>query len=95
VGNFDGTLDDIIVDVDTGDILYIVVNTTLDDGERWIPIPLRFFQWDADNSALLLNVNPATISDAPFFLEDEFPDTTVDDWNSEWDTFWQNSGTTP
>ncbi len=95
VGNFDGTLDDIIVDVDTGDILYIVVNTTLDDGERWIPIPLSFFQWDADNSALLLNVNPATISDAPFFLEDEFPDTTVDGWNSAWDTFWQNSGTTP
>lgn len=91
VGNFNGTVDDVIIDIDTGDILYLVVNTTLDDGERWIPVPLSFFQWDADSSALLLNVNPATISDAPFFLEGQFPDTTIDGWNSEWDAFWQNN----
>ena len=91
VGNFSGTIEDMIVDTDTGDILYIVVNTTLDDGERWIPVPLSFFQWDADNATALLNVNPATLRDAPFFMDGEFPDTTVDDWDSEWDAFWQNN----
>lgn len=88
VGNFNGTVDDVIVDIDTGDILYVVVNTTLDDGERWIPIPLNFFQWDAENSTILLNVNPAQLRDAPFFAEGEFPDTSVVGWNSEIDTFW-------
>jgi sporulation protein YlmC with PRC-barrel domain len=88
VGNFNGTIDDVIVEIDTGDILYVIVNTTLDDGERWIPIPLSFFQWDADNSTILLNVNPAQLRDAPFFTEGEFPDTTVEGWNSEIDTFW-------
>jgi len=88
VGNFNGTVDDVIVDIGTGAILYIIVNTTLDDGERWIPIPLSFFQWDADNSTILLNVNPAQLRDAPFFAEGEFPDTTVEGWNSEIDTFW-------
>jgi sporulation protein YlmC with PRC-barrel domain len=88
VGNFNGSVDDVIVDIDTGDILYVIVNTTLDDGERWIPIPLSFFQWDADNSTILLNVNPAQLRDAPFFTEGEFPDTTVEGWNSEIDTFW-------
>ena len=91
VGNFSGTIEDMIVDTETGDILYILVNTTLDDGERWIPVPLSFFQWDADNATALLNVNPATLRDAPFFLDGEFPDTTVDGWDSEWDTFWQNN----
>jgi sporulation protein YlmC with PRC-barrel domain len=95
VGNFNGTLDDAIVDTDTGDILYLVVNTTLDDGERWIPIPLSLFQWDADNSILLLNVNPATLRDAPSFTEDQFPDTTVEGWNSEFDTFWQTAQPNP
>ena len=95
VGNFEGSLDDIIVDIATGDILYLVVSTSLNDDERWIPVPLRFFQWDSENSELLLNVNPAAISDAPFFLEDEFPDTTVEGWNSEWDAFWQSAVTNP
>jgi hypothetical protein len=49
VGNFNGTIEDAIVDIDTGDILYIVVNAAFDEGERWIPIPLSFFQWDATN----------------------------------------------
>lgn len=88
VGNFSGTLDDLIVDIDTGNILYIVINTTLDDGERWIPIPLSFFQWDSNNAALLLNVNPAQLREAPFFMEGEFPNTSADGWSAEFDTFW-------
>ena len=88
--DFSGTIDDIIVDIDSGEILFVVVNTTFDDGERWIPVPLGFFRWDAENSALLLNTNSPTISDAPFFLDGEFPDTSADGWSAEFDTFWDS-----
>jgi sporulation protein YlmC with PRC-barrel domain len=89
VGNFNGTIDDMIVDTDTGDILYIVVSADFDEGQRLIPVPLSFFQWDTTNGALALNVNPAMLRDAPFFEDGQFPDTTAEGWNSEFDTFWQ------
>jgi sporulation protein YlmC with PRC-barrel domain len=91
VGNFNATVEDVITDIDTGDLLYLVINTTVDEGERWIPVPLSFFQWDADNEALLLNTTPATIQEAPFFEDGLFPDTAQSGWNSEFDTFWQNN----
>jgi sporulation protein YlmC with PRC-barrel domain len=89
VGNFNGTIDDMIVDIDTGNILYVVLDTAFEDGERWIPVPLSFFQWDANDGVLALNVNPAMLRDAPFFQDGQYPDTTVEDWNSEFDAFWQ------
>jgi len=92
VGNIEGTIDDLIVAVDTGEIQYAVVDVTLDEGQRWIPVPLRFIQWDAANGAFLINANPATFRDAPFFENGQYPDTTVSGWNSEFDTFWQSNG---
>jgi sporulation protein YlmC with PRC-barrel domain len=90
VGNFNGTIDDLIVDIDTGDIRYIVVDAAFDDGERWIPIPLSFFQWDTNNGAFALNVNPAMLQDAPFFQDGQYPDMTVEGWDSDFNSFWQN-----
>ena len=91
VGNIEGTIDDLIIAVDTGDIQYIVVDTTLDESQRWIPVPLSLFQWDATSGVFLINANPATFRDAPFFENGQYPDTTVGGWNSQFDTFWQNS----
>jgi sporulation protein YlmC with PRC-barrel domain len=89
VGNFNGTVDDVIVDVDTGNILYFVVDAPFDDAERWIPIPMNLFQWDVNNDIFTLNVNPATLRDAPFFEEGLYPDMSVDGWDSEFHSFWQ------
>jgi sporulation protein YlmC with PRC-barrel domain len=90
VGNIQGSIDDMIVAVDTGQIQYLVVDTTLDEGQRWIPVPLSLIQWDAVNGAFLINANPATFREAPFFENGQYPDTTTSGWNSEFDTFWQN-----
>lgn len=57
-----------------------------------IPVPVSSIDWDADNGAFLLNANPATLRDAPFFENGQFPDTTMSGWNTEFDTFWQNNG---
>jgi sporulation protein YlmC with PRC-barrel domain len=92
VGNIEGTIDDMIVAIDTGDIQYIVVDVTLDETQRWIPVPLSFIEWNAANGTFLINANPSTFRDAPFFENGQYPDTTVSGWNSEFDAFWQNSG---
>jgi hypothetical protein len=81
-----------IVDTDTGDILYLVLNAAFTDAERWIPVPLGMFQWDAAIQGLGFRGDATMLQGAPFFEDGQFPDTTTSDWNSEFDTFWQNSG---
>jgi sporulation protein YlmC with PRC-barrel domain len=92
IDNIEGTVDDMIVAVDTGEIQYLVVDATLAEGQRWIPVPLSFIQWDAVNGAFLINANPAAFQQAPFFENGQYPDTTTSGWNTEFDTFWQNNG---
>jgi sporulation protein YlmC with PRC-barrel domain len=92
VGNIQGTIDDLIVAVDTGEIQYVVVDVTLDESQRWIPVPLSSLQWDAANGAFVINANPAMFREAPFFENGQYPDTSTAGWNSEFDTFWQNNG---
>ncbi|HSL45534.1 MAG TPA: PRC-barrel domain-containing protein [Anaerolineales bacterium] len=89
VGDFDGVIEDMIVDTDAGNILYVVVNAAFDEGERWIPVPLRVFQWDAANEAFVINADPAMLQDAPFFDNDTWPDTTTEGWDDEFEAFWQ------
>jgi hypothetical protein len=78
-----------IIDTDAGNILYIVLNAAFTDAERWIPVPPGMFQWDAQGFAL--SGDATMLQGAPFFEDGQFPDTTTPDWNSEFDTFWQNS----
>jgi hypothetical protein len=87
------TIDDMIVDTASGDILYIVVKTNFSDGEHLIPVPLGLFKLDSDNAAFVLNIDAATLQNAPSFQKDQFPDMTTSGWNSEFDSFWQNNGT--
>ena len=92
VGNIQGSIDDMIVAVDTGEIQYVVVDATLAEGQRWIPVPLNVIQWDATNGAFVINANPATFQQAPFFENSQYPDTTISGWDTEFDTFWQSNG---
>ena len=84
-----GVIEDMIVDIAAGDIRYVVVNAPFAEGERWIPIPLRVFQWDAANEAFVLDAEPVMVQEAPFFAEDAWPDTTVEGWDAEFNAFWQ------
>jgi sporulation protein YlmC with PRC-barrel domain len=90
--NLSASIDDLIVNIDSGDIMYIVVKTNFEDGEHLIPVPLRPLQWDAENKAFILNIEAALLQNAPFFQKDQFPDLTMPGWNSEFDSFWQNNG---
>src|SRR6266540_1164738 len=90
--NLSASIDDLIVNTHSGDIMYIVVKTNFDDGEHLIPVPLRPLQLDAENQAFILNLEPAMLQNAPFFQKDQFPDLTMPGWNSEFDSFWQTNG---
>jgi len=86
------TIEDMIVDTDAGDILYIVLNAAFADADRWIPVPLGMFQFDTAGQGLVFSGDATMLQGAPFFEDGQFPDTNTSGWNTEFDTFWQNSG---
>jgi sporulation protein YlmC with PRC-barrel domain len=86
------TIEDMITDIDTGDILYVVLNAAFADADRWIPVPLGMFQFDTAGQGLVFSGDTTMLQGAPFFEDGQFPDTNTSGWNSEFDTFWQNSG---
>jgi hypothetical protein len=88
----DATIDDVIVDVTSGDILYLVLNAAFSDGERWIPVPLDQFSWDAVNGTFVLNLDQPTFSNAPFFPDGQYPGTMTEGWDSDYSSYWQNPG---
>ena len=88
-GDLSGVIEDMIIDVDAGNILFVVVNADFDEGARWIPMPLRVLQWDAANETYVVNADPAMIQEAPFFEGDTWPDTAVEGWDDEFNAFWQ------
>ena len=90
-GTMAATIEDIILDTTTGDILYIVLNTNAGN-EQWIPVPLSMFQWDGSTQGFMLTADTTMLQNAPSFPNGEFPDTTASGWNSEFDTYWQNNG---
>lgn len=89
------TVEDMIVDPESGAIRYIVIDALFDDGERWIPVPLGFLQWDGANQAFVIDIDLAALQNAPFFLDDQFPDTTLEGWNTEFENFWANPAAAP
>ncbi|SRR6266498_3577739 len=90
--NVSATINDLIVNTDSGDIMYVVIKTSFDDGEHIIPVPLSLLKLDSENEAFILNVDATMLQNAPFFQSDQFPDMTMPGWNSEFDSFWQNNG---
>ena len=103
--NLSATINDMIVNNDAGEIMYIVIKTSFDDGEHLIPVPLRLLQLmssgpasdtgEPTDQSFVLNIDATTLQNAPFFKSDQFPDLTMPGWNSEFDSFWQNNGSGP
>jgi sporulation protein YlmC with PRC-barrel domain len=91
-GPVSGTIEDLIVNTDSGDILYIVVNAMLTDGEHLIPVPLSMFQWDGTLQSFVLNADAAMLQSAPAFTNGQIPDTTMSGWDSQFQSFWQGNG---
>jgi sporulation protein YlmC with PRC-barrel domain len=83
------SIDDLIADVETGELVFVVVVVDSENAQLLIPVPLEHFQWDSSNEALILVTDEETLLDAPSFEGGEYPDTSVDGWDSEFHDFWQ------
>jgi sporulation protein YlmC with PRC-barrel domain len=91
-GQYSATVDDVIIDVETGEILYAVILVDLQGaGQRLIPIPLdpSLIGWDAVNSNFTLSVDLVALSGAPSYEAGSLPDTQQTDWDAELREFWE------
>ena len=90
-----GEIEDILIDVETGNILFATLEYggILDLGDREIPIPLSAFSW-AGNNTLSLNVTEEQLDQLPE-LGDDWPNVADASWNDDVAGFWNNLGVAP
>jgi sporulation protein YlmC with PRC-barrel domain len=85
------SVDDIIVDVDSGEVQYLVVSVSIAGSEATlIPIPLDVIRWDDVNKVFTLSAPVQDIANAPTFTGDVFPDTSTPGWDDEIRSYWEN-----
>ncbi len=92
------SVEDVIVDVNTGDLRYVVLSITGIQGldNMLIPIPPRILGLDIQNQTFTINVDPQMLQNAPKFVQDSFPLTTQPNWDADIQSFWQSQmQTTP
>ncbi|MEZ4715014.1 MAG: PRC-barrel domain-containing protein [Caldilineaceae bacterium] len=90
-----GEIEDILIDVETGNILFATLEYggILDLGDREIPIPLSAFSW-AGNNTLSLNVTEEQLDQLPE-LGNDWPNVADASWNDDVAGFWNNLGVAP
>jgi hypothetical protein len=98
-GNDIGKVDDLILDPETGEILYVVWATGgfLGIGQDVVLIPFENRSWLAEAegvaSHFVLNADKATREGAPHFSSLKDLDRTVQGWDTGIRSFWQNVDT--
>jgi sporulation protein YlmC with PRC-barrel domain len=85
------SVEDVIVDVNTGDLRYVVLSITgiQDLDNILIPIPLQALGFDSQNQTFTINVDPQVLQNAPKFAQGSFPLTTQPNWDADIQSFWQ------
>jgi sporulation protein YlmC with PRC-barrel domain len=84
------TVEDAIVDPETGDVQYLVVSGGFADGERLLPVPLNQLRWDDTAEGFSLGVNTTGLENAPAFADGQYPNFSAGEWDDEIANFWNN-----
>ena len=83
------TIDDVIIDVATGQMLYFVIRTDLGSGDdRLIPVAVDAIKWDGQNNAFVLDISAADLQNAPSFEDGTYPNITMKGWDDQFKAFW-------
>lgn len=84
-----GKVDNLLIQADTGEVLYGVLDTGI--GGKLIPIPwnaTRLFQWTSNNKYFLtVNKNSTELAGAPSFDKKHLPNFTSTQWKEGVDKF--------
>lgn len=92
-----GDVEDVILNPETGEIRYLVIEVDiLDLDGNWVLVPPQAFSLrdttldddDTSPDTLVLNISQEDLANAPIFEPDALPDTSVDGWDAELETYW-------
>ncbi len=77
-----GCIEELMVDSDTGKVVYAVVSlgAFLGVGDKLFAIPWRMLTVDPEERAFVLESARETLANAPWFSEDNWPDFGDADW---------------
>jgi sporulation protein YlmC with PRC-barrel domain len=80
-----GSLEEIMIDLETDRVAYAVVSVGgfLGIGNRLFAIPWKSLELDAGEHALILDVNKEFMEQAPGFDQDHWPDMSDRVWGQE------------
>jgi sporulation protein YlmC with PRC-barrel domain len=90
LGTEDMTVEDAIMDPQAGKVQYVVVTGSFTDGQRTVPVPVKYLQWDAASQKFILGVNTLALVNAPAIENGQYPVFSSKDWSSQWDKYWSN-----
>lgn len=79
-----GKVEDFMVDLTTGRILYAVLSFGgfMGIGNKLFAIPINAMTLDVDNQSILLDVDKERLEKAPGFDRDNWPDMAGPEWGS-------------
>lgn len=92
-----GTIQDIMLDMHSGQIRYVVLSSGgfLGIGDHLIAIPWKALRLDKDNKRFLLDIDAERLKDAPGFDKDNWPDMTDVKWNSTVESYYSTRPDSP
>jgi heat shock protein HslJ/sporulation protein YlmC with PRC-barrel domain len=84
-----GRVEDIVVTMDEGQILFVTMNYSgrLFQSDKIYPVPAGAFSWDADREELQLDLDEDALQDAPGF-DRGWPDLTDPEFDQEIYDYW-------
>ncbi len=94
-----GRIEEIMLDVASGDIAYAVLSFGgfLGLGDKLFAVPWNAFELNAENHEFILDVDKATLENAPGFDKDNWPDFADTSFTSQihthygQDPYWENT----
>lgn len=77
-----GTLEELMLDLDSGRVLYAVISFggILGMGNKLFAVPWQALRVDTDRKAVVVNVSRELLEQAPGFDKDNWPDTSEHAW---------------
>lgn len=80
-----GKIEEIMIDVPTGRVAYAVLSFGgfLGMGDKLFALPWNALQLNEDEHEFILNVDKATLENAPGFDKDNWPDMADENWASQ------------